>query len=99
MTFAHVALLSAAATCALPFATPASAELRHVAACARCGSVKAKTPTQGYYNEGARVIRPERGIGIPPSATSLAPETAVPDPNSPGGCLWGLNRYNGVFCP
>jgi len=38
-------------------------------------------------------------MGVPLGATSLVPETETDDADSPGGCLWGLNRYNGVSCP
>jgi hypothetical protein len=49
------------------------------------------------------VIGSELKMGIPLGATSLVPETKTEtetdDADSPGGCLWGLNRYNGVSCP
>ena len=49
--------------------------------------------------EGAPVIGSELKMGVPLGATSLVPETETDDADSPGGCLWGLNRYNGVSCP
>jgi hypothetical protein len=49
--------------------------------------------------EGAPVIGSELKMGLPLGATSLVPETETDDADSPGGCLWGLNRYNGVSCP
>jgi hypothetical protein len=55
--------------------------------------------TQAYYHEGAPLIGPELGMGIPLGATSLAPERTVTNPDPDQGCLWGLNRYNGVSCP
>jgi hypothetical protein len=55
--------------------------------------------TQDYYHEGAPVIGPEVRMAIPLGATSLAPERTVAAPDPDEGCLWGLNRYNGVFCP
>jgi hypothetical protein len=47
--------------------------------------------------EDAPVIGSELKTGVPLGAWSLVPETDEVD--SPGGCLWGLNRYNGVSCP
>jgi hypothetical protein len=81
MRYAHTALLSAAATCLLAFATPAiaevsSPELGHPSGCARCGGgVYSTAPTQGYDYGGVPVIGPVLGIGIPPAAAALAPET------------------------
>src|ERR1700722_17687553 len=51
--------------------------------------------------EGAPVVGSELKMGVPLGATSVVPETETEtgDANSPGGCLWGLNRYNGVSCP
>jgi hypothetical protein len=50
--------------------------------------------------EGAPVIGSELKMGVPLGATSLAPETDVAAPRGANeGCLWGLNRYNGVSCP
>jgi hypothetical protein len=51
-------------------------------------------------HEGAPLIGSELKMGVPLGATSLVPKTDAADP--PGtnkGCLWGLNRYNGVSCP
>lgn len=51
-------------------------------------------PTHDYAHEGAPVM------GVPLGATSPAPGTAIADPPpSNEDCLWGLKRYNGVFCP
>ena len=52
-------------------------------------------------HEDALMIGSELNKGIPLGARSLVPETETEtdDANSPGGCLWGLNRYNGVSCP
>jgi hypothetical protein len=77
MRYARTALLSAAATCLLALATPAIAqELGHPSGCARCGgSVHSTVPTQGYDYVGVPVIGPVLGIGIPPAAAALAPET------------------------
>ena len=51
--------------------------------------------------EDALMIGSELKTGVPLGATSLVPETETEtdDADSPGGCLWGLNRYNGVSCP
>jgi hypothetical protein len=77
MRYARTALLSAAATCLLALATPAIAqELGHPSGCARCGgSVYSTAPTQGYDYVGVPVIGPVLGIGIPPEAAALSPET------------------------
>jgi len=51
-------------------------------------------------HEDALMIGSELKTGIPLGARSLVPETETDDDaDSPGGCLWGLNRYNGVSCP
>jgi hypothetical protein len=49
--------------------------------------------------EGAPVIGSELKMGVPLGATSLAPETDADPPGANKGCLWRLNRYNGVSCP
>ncbi len=54
--------------------------------------------TQHYYYESAPVIRPRSRMGGPSGVTSLATERDAADPDSYGGCLWGLERYNSV-CP
>ena len=48
-------------------------------------------------HEDAPVIGSELKTGVPLGAWALVPETV--DAGSPGGCLWGLNRYNSVSCP
>jgi hypothetical protein len=63
MGYTRIALLSAAATCLLPFATPAIAELGHPSGCLSCAPVEVPGPTPGYDQEGAPVtppLRPER---------------------------------------
>jgi hypothetical protein len=50
-------------------------------------------------HEDALMIGSELKTGIPLGARSLVPEMETHDADSPGGCLWGLNRYNGVSCP
>jgi hypothetical protein len=54
---------------------------------------------QDYHHEGAPMIGPELRMDIPLGATSLAPERALANLDPDEGCLWGLNRYNGVSCP
>jgi hypothetical protein len=71
----RAALLSAAATCLAPFATPAIAELGHPSGCASCAPVEVTGPTPGYDHEGGSVIGPLLSIGVPPKATALAPDT------------------------
>jgi hypothetical protein len=51
-------------------------------------------------HEGAPVIGSELKMGVRLGATSMVPETDVAAPMGANeGCLWGLNRYNGVSCP
>jgi hypothetical protein len=75
MKYVRIALLSAAATYLLPFATPAYAELGHPSGCAQCGPVATAAPTGRVP-----VIGPELEIGIPPPATALGPETGLARP-------------------
>jgi hypothetical protein len=80
MRYARTAVLSAAATCLLALATPAiaqmsSAELGPPSGCARCGAVYSTAPNQNYDYGGVPVIGPALGIGVPPAASALAPET------------------------
>ena len=80
MRYARTALLSAAATFLLALATPAiaqvsSVQLEHPSGCARCGVVYSTAPTQNYDYGGVPVIGPVLGIGVPPAAAALAPET------------------------
>jgi hypothetical protein len=79
MRYARTAFLSAAATCLLALATPAIAqELGHPTGCARCGGgVYITAPTQNYEYGGVPVIGPVLGIGVPPTAAALAPETGA----------------------
>ncbi len=74
MRYTSFALLSAAATCLLPFATPAIAELGHPSGCVSCAPVEVTGPTQRYDHEGAPVGWPLLSTGVPPGATALAPE-------------------------
>jgi hypothetical protein len=63
MTHARKALLSAAATCLLPLATPAIAELQHPPGCLSCAAIEVPGPTEGYDHKAAPVtapLRPER---------------------------------------
>jgi hypothetical protein len=63
MRYTRIALLSVAATCLLPFATPAIAELGHPSGCVSCAPVEVTGPTLGYDHERAPVtgpLRPER---------------------------------------
>ena len=72
MKYVRITLLSAAATCLLPFATPAYAELGHPSGCVQCGPVEITAPTRGVPVTG-----PELEIGIPLGARALAPEKGV----------------------
>jgi hypothetical protein len=48
----------------------------------------------------ARMFGPELRMGVPLGATSPAREMGAADPpHANEGCLWGLERYNGVSCP
>ena len=63
MWYTRIALLSSAATCFLPFATPAIAELGHPSGCSSCAPIEVPGPTPEYDHEGAPVtepLRPER---------------------------------------
>ena len=73
MRYVRLTLLSAAATCVLPFATPAMAELGHPSGCANCPPIEISPPTQGSDREGA-AIGSMLGIGFPSAATAQAPE-------------------------
>ena len=73
MRYTRIALLSAAATCLLPFATPAIAELGHPSGCANCPPIEIAAPTQGSDREGA-AVGSILSIGFPSAARALAPE-------------------------
>jgi hypothetical protein len=76
MRSVRIALLSAVATCLLPF-TPATAEIGHPSGCASCAPIDTTTPTQDSY-QGAPAIG---NMGFPFGAAALAPETdAAPAP-------------------
>jgi hypothetical protein len=79
MRCVRMALLSAAATCLLPFATPAIAELGHPSGCVGCPPVEVSGgPTEGPDKERAPVIGPILNMGFPLGATAQAPTTRVP---------------------
>ena len=77
MRYVRIALLSAAATCLLPFTTPATAELGHPSGCVSCPPVEVPGPTQGSYPEGAPAIGPALNMAFPPGATAPAPARGV----------------------
>ena len=84
MTYARIALLSAAATCLLPFATPAIAqvslaELGHPSGCLQCAPVTINS-WGSYSYRGVPLIGPELELGVPPGAAALAPEPGVVSP-------------------
>jgi hypothetical protein len=72
MRYARIALLTAAATWLLPFATPAIAqvslaELGHPSGCLMCSPVTVDSwRTPGYSYRGAPVVGPELEWGVPP---------------------------------
>jgi hypothetical protein len=82
MRYVRIALLSAAVTGLLPFATPAIAEMEHPYGCARCGPTNVATPTQ----QGVPAFGLERGIGAALGATALVPETGLAIPPLANGC-------------
>ncbi len=72
MRYASIAFLSAAATCMLPFATPATAQ--------GLTNPSALVQSREGFPRSASWRRPRhalRGIGIHPGATALAPEANV----------------------
>ena len=69
MTYTRKALLSAAATCLLPFATPAIAELGHPSGCNSCAPVE----FPGDFGLRPRRRSCDRSVAL--GATPLAPET------------------------
>ena len=75
MRYISIALLSAAATCLVPFVPPAIAELAQPSGCASCAPVEVTGPTQSYDHEGGSVIGRLLSIGVLPGATALAPDT------------------------
>jgi hypothetical protein len=63
MRYTRIALLSAAASCLLPFARPAIAELGHPSGCLSCAPIEVPGPSPEYDHEGAPAtepLRPER---------------------------------------
>jgi hypothetical protein len=70
MRYVRIALLSAVATCPLPF-TPAMAELGHLTGCVSCPPIEITAPTQGS-SQGAPAIG---NRGFPFGATALTPGT------------------------
>ena len=99
MKYVRIALLSAAATCLLPFATPATAQLsiERAPACARCGVFYSTSSAAG-----APVIGPELEIGIPPGATALAPETGFVARTPSNRCHVDVESASGRYtavCP
>ena len=77
MRYVRIALLSAAAACLLPFATPAVAELGHPTGCVSCPPVEVPGPTEDSFHEGARAIGPALNMAFPPGATALTPARGV----------------------
>ena len=86
MKYIRMALLSAAAICLAPLATPAIAELAHPSGCASCAPVEVGGPTQGYDHERGSVLGPLLSIGVPPRATALAPDTGRRTHTLANGC-------------
>ena len=104
MKYARIALFSAAATCLLPFATPAIAEVGYPSGCARCGPVNVVAPSQGYYQAGIPVLGPLLEMGVPAGAVALAPETSTPNATLANGChveVWAATypREYHTVCP
>jgi hypothetical protein len=100
MRYVRIALLSAAATGLLPFASAAIAELGAPSGCARCGPTDVAPPTQ--QNVPANGL--EQGIGAALGATALVPETVLTIPRLPNGCrveVWDATYPRGyhIVCP
>lgn len=87
MRYARIALLSAAATGLLPFATPAIArvslaELGHPSGCFMCAPVTVNSwGTRGYSYPSVPLIGPELEFGVPPGSAALADEPGVAGPS------------------
>jgi hypothetical protein len=95
MRYACIAPLSAATAGLVAFAAPAWAGFEHPVGCARCSGAY----STARIHQGALANGRELRARIPLAATAAAPETVVADPNSPGGCLWGVQRYLAPSCP
>jgi hypothetical protein len=99
MRYIGIAVLSAAATCLVPFAPSAIAELGHPSGCLSCAPVEVPGPSPDY----APATGPLPGIGAPRAATALAPETGRHRRRLANGChvkAWDANypREYHVMC-
>jgi hypothetical protein len=77
MRYVRMALLSAAATCLVLFATP-QPRSGQPSGCVGCPPVQVSGPTQGPDQEGAPAIGPMLNMGFPLVATAQAPAARVP---------------------
>jgi hypothetical protein len=100
MRYVRVALVSAAATGLLSFASPAIAELGAPSGCARCSPANVAEPTEQTVPANGL----EKGIGAALGATALVPETVLTIPRHPSGChveVWGATNppAHHTVCP
>jgi hypothetical protein len=74
MRYTRIALLSAAATCLLAFATPSIAALGRPSGCLSCEPVEVPGPTPDYDQQGAPVTGSAPSMSGPPAATAPTPD-------------------------
>jgi hypothetical protein len=100
MRYVCITLLSAAATCLLPFSTPAIAELGHPSGCVGCPPVEIAAPTEGSFQENAPAIGPALNTGFSSGATALAPTPGIEGRPLAKRChamVWDPRQYH-VVC-
>jgi hypothetical protein len=82
MRYARIALLSAAATCLLPFATPALAEMGRPSGCAQCGPVEVTAPTRGHLrptrDDLERIDKDNHELDLPAGQDRIAGAGPLP---------------------
>jgi hypothetical protein len=101
MRYVRIALMSAAAACLLPFATPALAELGHSPGCDRCGGAYYEPYTYntpyGYYGV-ERVPAVGQPMSIPPMATALVSPAPAPVSNCHATLYGARHQFYLTMC-
>jgi hypothetical protein len=87
MRYTRIALLSAAATCLLAFATPSIAELGRPSGCLSCEPVEVPGPTPDYDQQGAPVTGSAPSMSGPPQLRRRRPTTGVTGARAPRGAI------------